>query len=65
MNAERIKVIGEGEATIQKVMQARRKYEYLNKKLDVVSGLNKNTEVKIFGNNQDDQLSQLAAYCLN
>ena len=51
MNAERIKVIGEGEATIQKVMQARRKYEYLNKKLDVVSGLNKNTEVKIFGNN--------------
>lgn len=43
-------------------MQSRRKYEYLNKKLDVIKAFKNNKNLKIFGDNNDDVLSQMAAY---
>lgn len=43
-------------------MQSRRKYEYLNKKLDVIKAFKDNGNLKIFGDNQDDVLAQMAAY---
>ena len=43
-------------------MQSRRKYEYLNKKLDVIKSFKDNRNLKIFGDNQDDVLAQMAAY---
>jgi hypothetical protein len=38
MKAETINVIGQGEKDISEVMQSRRKYEYLDKKMDVIKG---------------------------
>jgi hypothetical protein len=46
-------------------MQSRRKYEHLNKKLDVIEAFKDNKNLKIFGDNKDDVLSQMAAYRLN
>lgn len=43
-------------------MASRRKYEYLGKKLDVIRTFKNNKNLKIFGDNQDDILSQMAAY---
>ena len=43
-------------------MQSRRKYEHLNKKLDVIRSFKHNSNLKIFGDNQDDVLAQMAAY---
>ena len=36
LKASTIQAIGEGEQKISKVMQSRRKYDYLEKKLDVI-----------------------------
>ena len=36
LKAETINVIGKGEKNISKVMASRRKYEYLDKKMDVI-----------------------------
>jgi murein L,D-transpeptidase YafK len=43
-------------------MAARRKYEYLNRKLDVIKAFKENSNLKVFGDNKDDVLSQMAAY---
>lgn len=62
LKAETISVIGNGEAQIANVMAARRKYEHLNRKLDVIKAFKNNQNLKIFGDNQDDVLAQMAAY---
>jgi hypothetical protein len=43
-------------------MEARRKYEHLNAKLKVIEGFKENPHLKIFGDNNDNVLSQMAAY---
>jgi hypothetical protein len=65
LKAQTIGIIGKGEQSITKVMQSRRKYEYLNGKMDVITGFKDNKNLKIFGNNQDDALAQMAAYRIN
>lgn len=62
VKAQTIETVGSGEASIAKVMAARRKYEHLHAKLEVIKGFKTNRNLKIFGDNQDDVLSQLAAY---
>lgn len=62
VKAETINVIGQGEAQVSTVMQSRRKYEHLNRKLDVIRSFRNNQNLKIFGDNQDDVLAQMAAY---
>ena len=62
VKAQIITTIGEGEKSIATVMQSRRKYEHLNKKLDIIKGFKHNNNLKIFGNNNDDVLAQMAAY---
>lgn len=63
--AKVIETIGEGEKSISTVMQSRRKYEHLNKKLEIIKGFKDNKNLKIFGNNNDDVLAQMAAYRIN
>jgi len=65
LKSETINVIGQGEKQISKVMASRRKYEYLDKKMDVIKGFQNNKNLKIFGDNQDDVLAQMAAYRIN
>jgi|TARA_B110000285_G_C15072654_1_gene588871 hypothetical protein len=65
LKAETINVIGQGEKNIAKVMASRRKYEYLDKKMDVIKGFQHNKNLKIFGDNQDDVVAQMAAYRIN
>jgi len=65
LKSETINVIGQGEKQISKVMASRRKYEYLDKKMDVIKGFQGNKNLKIFGDNQDDVLAQMAAYRIN
>jgi len=62
VKAQIIQTVGEGEKSIATVMQSRRKYEHLNKKLDIIKGFKQNDNLKIFGNNNDDVLAQMAAY---
>ena len=62
IKAQIISTVGEGEKTISTVMQSRRKYEHLNKKLEIIRGFKHNNNLKIFGNNNDDVLAQMAAY---
>ena len=62
LKADTINSVGNGESQISLVMASRRKYEYLGKKLDVIKGFKHNKNLKIFGDNQDDILSQMAAY---
>lgn len=65
LKADTINTIGNGEAQVSTVMQSRRKFEYLGKKLDVIKAFKDNKNLKIFGDNQDDILSQMAAYRIN
>jgi len=51
LKSETIAVIGKGEAQISNVMESRRKYEYLDRKMDVIKGFKSNKNVKIFGDN--------------
>ena len=60
--AQIIQTVGEGEKQISTVMQSRRKYEHLNKKLEIIEGFKNNKNLKIFGNNNDDVLTQMAAF---
>ena len=46
-------------------MGARRKYEHLDAKLKVIETFKDNANLKVFGNNNDDVLSQVAAYRIN
>lgn len=61
-NAECIRVEGQAEGELSKVLGLRRLYEYLNAKLSVVTALGNNPNAKIFGDQKDDMLSQMAAY---
>jgi len=61
-NAEAIKIEGQAEGELSKVLGLRRLYEYLNAKLDVVRSIGRNPNLKIFGNTDDSALSQMAAY---
>jgi len=62
IKADTINIIGNGEASISTVMQSRRKFEYLNKKLEVIRAFKDNQNLKVFGDQKDDVLSQMAAY---
>jgi len=57
LKADTINTIGQGESNISQVMQSRRKYEHLNKKLEVIEAFKGNKNLKIFGDNKDDVLS--------
>ena len=46
-------------------MNARRKYEVLNSKLEVIESFKHNKNLKVFGNNKDDVLTQVAAFRVN
>jgi len=50
MNAEVIKLEGNAEAELVKVLASRRQYEYLNAKLDTLGAMGSNKNLKIFGN---------------
>ena len=62
VKAQTTEIIGAGEAQIAKVMASKRKYEHLNKKLEVIEEFKNNKNLKIFGDNNDDVMSQMAAY---
>ncbi len=62
MNAQCVKVEGTAEGELSKVLSLRRLYEYLNAKLAVIIALGTNPNAKIFGDQKDDMLSQMAAY---
>ena len=62
LKAQTIDIVSSGEGQIKKVMDARRKYEHLHSKLKIIEAFKNNSNVKIFGNNSDDVLSQMAAY---
>ena len=62
LRADTIDTIGSGEAACSKVMASRRKYEHLNAKLEVIKGFKNNRNLKIYGDNKDDVMSQMAAY---
>lgn len=62
IKAQTTAIVGEGESKIANVMQSRRKYEHLNAKLDVIRSFKNNQNLKIFGDNNDDVLAQMAAY---
>jgi hypothetical protein len=64
MKAEQIQEEAKVEAEIAKVLSSRRKYEYLTEKLKVIQNLGNNPNVKIFGNQNDNVVSQMAAYRL-
>ncbi len=56
-NAESLKIEGEAEGQLTKVLGSRRKFEYLNKKLEVIEAIGKNPNIKIFGNQSDNVIS--------
>lgn len=62
MKADTIDCKAENEAKITSVMEARRKYEHLDAKVDVISSFKDNANLKVFGDNNDNVLSQMAAY---
>ena len=62
MKAEQIQEEAKVEVEIAKVLTSRRKYEYLGKKLEVIRSLGQNPNIKIFGNQNDSAISQMAAY---
>ncbi len=63
-NSEAIRIQGTTEGELAKVLASRRQYEFLNKKLDVVKAIGQNPNIKIFGNQSDNVVSQMAAYRL-
>ena len=63
-NAEAVKVEGQAEGELSKVLGSRRLYEYLNTKLKIVKAMGFNPNLKIFGNSNDNVVSQMAAYRL-
>ena len=63
-NADTLRIEGNGEAELKAVLANRRLYEYLNSKLDIIKSLARNPNFKLFGNQQDKALSQIAAYRL-
>lgn len=65
LKAQTIQTVGEAESAIATVMQSRRKYEYLNKKLETIEQFKDNKNLHVFGDNNDDVLAQLAAFRIN
>lgn len=57
LKADVIQTVGDAEAAIATVMQSRRKYEYLNKKLGVIENFRHNKNLQIFGDSSDDVLA--------
>lgn len=62
LKSQTIEIKSNGESQIAKVMEARRKYEHLNAKVETIAAFKSNSNLKIFGDNSDDVLSQMAAY---
>ena len=62
VKAKTVETQGSGESQIGKVMAARRKYEHLAAKLQTIEAFQSNPNLKIFGDNNDDVLAQMAAY---
>lgn len=63
-NADTVKIEGNAEGELKAVLASRRLYAYLNDRLNVIRALAHNKNVKIFGKQNDNALSQLAAYRL-
>jgi hypothetical protein len=63
-NAEAVKIQGQGENDLKGVLGLRRLYQFLNTKLEIIRGMSQNPNLKIFGNSDDSNLSQLAAYSI-
>ena len=63
-NAESIKIEGSAEGELTKVLSLRRLYDFMNAKLQVITAMASNPNLKIFGNTDDSSLSQMAAYGL-
>ena len=53
---------GNAEKEIAPVLENKRKYEYLHAKLDAIESMGENANLKIFGNSEDNMLSQMAAF---
>lgn len=49
VKAQTIQTVGEGESAIGKVMESRRKYEYLNSKLGVIEQFKNSTNLHVYG----------------
>ena len=64
MNAEVTRMEGQTEAELAKVLANRRQYEYMNAKLEAFKAIGENSNLKIFGNQKDDMMSQMAAFNL-
>jgi hypothetical protein len=64
MKADQIMEEAKVESDIAKVLASRRRFEYLSQKLEVIRALGKNPNIKIFGNQNDNVVSQMAAYRL-
>ena len=62
VKAKTIEIVADGEKKIGSVIKSRRNYEYLHAKLKSVEMFKQNSNIKIFGDNNDDVISQLAAY---
>ena len=57
LKAQTIQTVGEAESAIAQVMQSRRKYEYLNKKLQVIEDMKNSSNLVVFGENHDDPIT--------
>lgn len=63
-NADSVKIEGEGEAALKGVLGLRRLYQYLNQKLEIITQMSQNPNLKIFGKSEDTNLAQMAAYTM-
>ena len=64
MNAKVTNIDGEVESKLAKVLENRRQYEYLNAKLEVIESISKNKNAKIFGDQKESAMAQMAAFNL-
>jgi plastocyanin domain-containing protein len=62
LTIDTINTTSEGEKAIVDVMAQRRKFEYLNAKLGILKEARNNKNLKIFGDNTDDVMTQVAAF---
>ncbi len=60
--AEQVSTDASAESEIMDVLLMRRSYDYMHKKLDVIDEASKNGGLKIYGNSNDNVITQMAAY---